>query len=55
VPLARITLGGICSYAHARRLMDATLGRTNLISHLLDEHGETSPDGRPLRGTGRAR
>jgi len=54
VPLARITLGGICSYAHARRLMDAKLGRTNLISRLLDEHGETSPDGRsryeePLR------
>jgi len=54
VPLARITLGGICSYTHARRLMDAKLGRTNLISRLLDEHGETSPDGRsryaePLR------
>jgi spore photoproduct lyase len=54
VPLARITLGGICSYAHARRLMDAKLGSANLISRLLDEHGETSPDGRsryaePLR------
>lgn len=54
VPLSLVTLGGICSYSHARRLMDAKLGRTNLISRLLDEHGETSPDGRsryaePLR------
>jgi DNA repair photolyase len=54
VPLVRITLGGICSYAHARRLMDAKLGRANPISRRLDEQGETSPDGRsryaePLR------
>lgn len=54
IPLARITLGGICSYSQARRLMDAKLGPENLISRSLDAHGETSPDGRsryaaPLR------
>ena len=46
VPLQRITLGGICSYSQARRLMDAKLGPENLISRMLDAHGETSPDGR---------
>jgi DNA repair photolyase len=54
VPLERITLGSICSYSQARRLMDAKLGTANTISCALDAHGETSSDGRlryaePLR------
>ena len=46
VPLERITLGSICSYSQARRLMDAKLGPANLISRTLDAHGEASSDGR---------
>jgi len=54
VPLRRVTLGGICSYPHARRLMEARLGRANAVSRALDASGSRSPDGRmryaaPLR------
>ncbi|UCD56757.1 MAG: hypothetical protein JSV16_13150 [Candidatus Hydrogenedentota bacterium] len=32
VPIRRLTLGGICSYKNALRLMERTLGRDNVIS-----------------------
>jgi spore photoproduct lyase len=35
VPLSRITLGSICSYPQAQRLMELKLGRENAISTLL--------------------
>ncbi len=35
VPLSRITLGSICSYPQAQRLMELKLGRENAISSLL--------------------
>ena len=43
VPLARLTLGSICIYQNARRLMDQKLGPDNAISRLLDDrtrHGD---------------
>lgn len=46
VPLARITLGGICSYDSARRLMEAKLGSDNAISRLLADAPRRSADGR---------
>ena len=45
VPLDRITLGGVCSFSSARRLMEAKLGADNVISRALTG-GERSPDGR---------
>ena len=52
-PLKRLTLGGICSYTAARRLMEIKSGLRNTVSLNLDEKIE-SPDGRarysgPLR------
>ncbi len=44
VPLQRITLGQICSYAGALMLMEAKLGKENPISHRLDRR--RSADGR---------
>jgi spore photoproduct lyase len=35
VPLSRITLGSICSYPQAQRLMELKLGKKNVISSLL--------------------
>ena len=35
VPLSRITLGSICSYSQAQRLMELKLGKENVISSLL--------------------
>ncbi len=35
VPLSRITLGSICSYPQAQRLMELKLGKENVISSLL--------------------
>jgi len=46
VPLDRITLGGICSYDWARRLMEAKLGPDNAISRSLAEAPRRSADGR---------
>lgn len=58
VPLSRITLGSICSYPQAQRLMELKLGKKNAISSLLrsplarngrgagGEGSEKSPDGR---------
>lgn len=44
VPLGRITLGQICSYAGALQITERKLGRNNLISRMLDI--EKSKDGR---------
>ena len=46
VRLARITLGGICSYDGALSLMEAKLGRDNTASHCLSHGGGKCPDGR---------
>jgi len=46
VPLSRITLGSICSYPQAERLMELKLGTQNTISMLLDRGQAKSDDGR---------
>ena len=46
VPLSRITLGSICSYPQAQRLMELKLGKRNAISTLLDPATAKSDDGR---------
>jgi hypothetical protein len=46
VPLSRITLGSICSYPQAQRLMDLKLGKQNAISTLLDRGPAKLDDGR---------
>ena len=46
VPLSRITLGSICSYPQAQRLMELKLGKANDISLLLDRGPAKSDDGR---------
>jgi spore photoproduct lyase len=46
VPLSRITLGSICSYPQAQRLMELKLGRENAISTLLSRGASKSDDGR---------
>jgi spore photoproduct lyase len=46
VPLSRITLGSICSYPQAQRLMERKLGKQNAISTLLDPGPAKSDDGR---------
>lgn len=45
IPLSRLTLGGICSYQGAMRLMEAKLGKANPISESLSP-GTLSADGR---------
>jgi len=45
VPIQRLTLGGICSYQNARRLMEQKLGRENAISDNIAED-KTANDGR---------
>ena len=46
VPLCRITLGSICSYPQAQRLMELKLGGDNEISTQLDRAAAKSDDGR---------
>jgi len=46
VPLSRITLGCICSYPQAQRLMELKLGKENAVSALLDRGPVKSDDGR---------
>ena len=46
VPLSRITLGSICSYPQAQRLLEQKLGKKNVISSLLDRGPAKSDDGR---------
>ena len=45
-PLSRITLGSICSYPQAQRLMELKLGKENAVSSLLDRGPAKSDDGR---------
>ena len=46
VPIQRLTLGGICIYRGARKLLEAKMGLTNFISiHIDDKVGNTG-DGR---------
>jgi spore photoproduct lyase len=46
VPLSRITLGSVCSYPQAQRLMELKLGKENAVSSLLDRGPIKSDDGR---------
>ncbi len=46
VPLSRITLGSVCSYPQAQRLMELKLGKENAVSSLLDRGPAKSDDGR---------
>ena len=46
IPLTRITLGSICSYAQAQRLMELKLGKQNAISTLIGREPAKSDDGR---------
>jgi len=46
VPLSRITLGSICSYPQAQRLMELKLGKENPVSSLLGRGPAQSDDGR---------
>jgi DNA repair photolyase len=46
VPLSRITLGSICSYPQALRLMELRLGKQNAISTFLGAGPAKSDDGR---------
>ena len=46
VPLSRITLGSICSYRQAKRLMELKLGKENGVSSLLVRGPAKSDDGR---------
>jgi hypothetical protein len=57
VPLARITLGSICSYPQAQRLMELKLGRENAVSTLLrgPSVAPLSPRGRGAGGEGAAK
>jgi hypothetical protein len=43
VPLARITLGSICSYPQAQRLLELKLGKQNVVSTLLRGRATTTP------------
>jgi DNA repair photolyase len=46
VPVERITLGGVCSYGPAIRIMEAKLGKDNLISQSLTVLENGPDDGR---------
>lgn len=46
VPLARLTLGGICSYEGALTLTESKLGPGNTVSRRLHRSGRKSADGR---------
>jgi spore photoproduct lyase len=52
VPLSRITLGSICSYPQAQRLMELKLSKDNGISSLLRGSPTTTPLSRFRRGAG---
>lgn len=46
VPIQRLTLGGVCSYRGARKLMERKLGLDNAISAHIDNGSQTAGDGR---------
>jgi len=52
VPLSRITLGSICSYPQAQRLLELKLGKENAVSSLLWGHPAITPLSRCGRGAG---
>ena len=52
VPLSRITIGSICSYPQAQRLMELKLGKANKVSALLREGRTRTPLSRCGRGAG---
>jgi len=46
VPVKRLTLGGVCIYRVARRIMEEKLGSGNAISTHIDEASQRAGDGR---------
>jgi len=46
VPVQRLTLGGICIYSAARRIMEEKQGHGNVISTHIDEDSRRTGDGR---------
>jgi DNA repair photolyase len=46
VPVKRLTLGGICTYRGARRIMEEKLGSSNAISTHINEDSQRAGDGR---------
>jgi spore photoproduct lyase len=52
VPLSRMTLGSICSYPQAQRLMELKLGKRNTVSSLLRGDPAITPLSRFGRGAG---
>jgi len=46
VPIQRLTLGGVCIYRGARKLMERKLGLDNAISAHIDNGSQTAGDGR---------
>lgn len=46
IKVERLTLGGVCSYGPALRIMEAKLGKDNLISRSLTVLGNAPDDGR---------
>lgn len=46
VPIQRLTIGGICIYKGARKLMEAKMGQDNTISTHVDDSSRITGDGR---------
>lgn len=46
VPVKRLTLGGVCIYRGAKRIMEEKLGPGNVISTHIDEDSQRAGDGR---------
>ena len=46
VPIQRLTLGGVCIYRGARKLMERKMGAANAISAHIDNSSQTAGDGR---------
>jgi len=46
VPIQRLTLGGVCTYRGARKLMERKMGADNAISSHIDDGSGTAGDGR---------
>ena len=46
VPIQRLTLGGVCIYRGARRLMEQKMGLDNAISTHIDNSSQRAGDGR---------
>lgn len=46
IPIQRLTLGGVCIYRGARKLMERKMGVDNAISTHIDDSSQTAGDGR---------